>query len=166
MYEELYTKAKETDVDLVKCNFFNFNSIRKPKDLPYKQKRLDFELSNCAPNDKVFKIIEYPKLLIYHSSIWATLYRKTFIKQLKFQESKGASYQDFPFMMEALVLADKIAVLDKKLYHYRQEPANMSSMKRTDSNLIKMIDQCIYTKEKLISLNVFEKYKANFMHMQ
>ncbi|EAI4071412.1 glycosyltransferase, partial [Campylobacter jejuni] len=162
MYEELYFKAKNNDSDLVKCMFYDYNSTREPKDKLYMQKHKDFELFNCAPDNKIFKIEDYPKLLIYHSSIWASLYHKTLINRLRFQESKGATYQDFPFAIEALVLANKITTLRKAFYHYRQEPLNASSVKRTDQNLIKMIDQCIYARKKLISLGVFEKFKEEF----
>ncbi|MBZ7954712.1 hypothetical protein H2278_07750 [Campylobacter sp. W0018] len=162
MYEKLYKKAKEFNSDLVKCMFYDYNSTRTPKDKLYVQKHKDFELFNCTPEDKTFKVEEYPKLLIYHSSIWATLYHRTLIERVRFQESKGATYQDFPFAMETLILADKITTLRKAFYHYRQEPLNISSVKQTDQNLIKMVDQCIYAKNKLISLGVFEKFKEEF----
>ncbi|HEF8054249.1 TPA: glycosyltransferase, partial [Campylobacter jejuni] len=162
MYEELYNKAKKLSSDLIKCKFFDYNSTRKPKDLPYRQKRIDFELENCSPDDKTFSILEYPKLLIYHSSIWATLYHKNLIKHLKFKESQGAAYQDFSFMFEALSIAKNISTLRKALYHYRQEPANISSMKKTDISLLKMVEQCSYAKEKLISLNIFDKICEEF----
>ncbi|WP_202922078.1 glycosyltransferase family 2 protein, partial [Campylobacter sp. MIT 19-121] len=162
MYEELYNKAEELNSDLVKCKFFDYNSTRKPKDLPYRQKRIDFELENCCPDNKTFSILEYPKLLIYHSSIWATLYHKDLISRIRFNELKGAAYPDFSFMMQALLIANNISTLRKALYHYRQEPANMSSMKKTDISLLKMIEQCSYAREKLVSLNIFDKIREEF----
>ncbi|WP_297195463.1 glycosyltransferase [uncultured Campylobacter sp.] len=161
MYEELYNKAVESGSDLVKCMFYKYNSKAKKKSIPYKQRRADFELDKCT-KDSAFKINECKKLLIYHSSIWASLYKKDFVSNLRFQESKGASYQDFPFMMEALMLAKSISAVKKRLYHYRLEECNQASMNKTDKSLFKMIEQCEYSKQRLISLGVFDDIKEEF----
>ncbi|WP_286006071.1 hypothetical protein [Campylobacter avium] len=93
-----------------------------------------------------FEIDECCALFHMHSSIWAGIYLNVFLKKenIKFIESKGDSYQDFPFI--ALVyLKAKISLTYAHLYHYRQEPSLLSSIKRRDENLFLFIANFSHT---------------------
>ncbi len=160
MYEKLYASAEKFGSDMVKCRFYNFDSFRNPQDKSYGRKK--YQLQNIVPNDRAFDIFDYPLLLAYHSSVWAALYKKDFIRKLKFQETRSAAYQDFPFTMIALVKAAKISAVYDELLHYRQEEGNASSTRRTDQRLIVMAEQALYARQELKKLGVFDRLKEEF----
>lgn len=158
MYEKLLIPAQNYDVDIVKCDFYNYNSFKNSPDTARNI------MKYVAPENKSFTISENPRLLSIHSSIWAALYKASFIKQIKFSETKSASYQDFPFMMEAFMRANKIAVLHDHLLHYRQEPGNMSSISRTDDRLMLFAEQVRNSYEKLKELPCFPLVQNQFFY--
>lgn len=158
MYEKLLIPAQNYDVDIVKCDFYNYNSFKNSPDTTRNI------MKYVAPENKSFTISENPRLLSIHSSIWAALYKASFIKQIKFSETKSASYQDFPFMMEAFMRANKIAVLHDHLLHYRQEPGNMSSISRTDDRLMFFAEQVRNSYEKLKELPCFPLVQNQFFY--
>ena len=143
-YELLYNEAKRNDTDMTKCMFYFYNSFRKHKD-------------NIENNDKVylytnapkgeFNLKQYPQLLYKHASVWAAIYKNSFIKQIKFIE-KGY-YQDFPFFIETVCKANRISILQKYLIHYRIEEGQNSSTLRNDEKLLKMPENCIIGKDIL-----------------
>lgn len=160
MYEKLYASAEKFGSDMVKCRFYNFDSFRNPQDKSYGRKK--YQLQNIVPDDRAFNIFDYPLLLAYHSSVWAALYKKDFIQNLRFQETRSAAYQDFPFTMIALVKAAKISAVYDELLHYRQEEGNASSTRRTDQRLIVMAEQALYARQELKKLGVFDRLKEEF----
>ena len=99
--------------------------------------------------------------MYYHSSIWATLYKSEFIKQLKFSEESEASYQDFSFMIKALVKAKKISVVNVPLYHWNLGN-NGSSVNRRDSKLMRIMDQVMLAKDFLKRENMLEPLFSEF----
>lgn len=148
MYQLLLESALKFDSDLVKCNFYNYDSFAK-KQCRESGKHSKFFWNKLAPDNKSFSIKEYSKLMIPHPSIWAALYKKDLIKKISFVETKSAAYQDYPFMMEAFFTAQKISVVHKALLNYRQEMGNQSSTNRSDRRLMVMADQTMFIYEKL-----------------
>jgi len=125
MYEKLYNRAKELDVDIIKSAFWMYfddekgdewmNKIRWAKDI--------------KPPSEVFKIEDYPVFFYHHPSIWSALYKKSFLdeKNIRFGEPKGAAWIDNPFNMQALALAERIAWDSEAYYYYRQTNSEASS---------------------------------------
>ena len=112
-----------------------------------------------------FEIDECCALFHMHSSIWAGIYLNVFLKKenIKFIESKGASYQDFPFI--ALVyLKAKISLTYAHLYHYRQEPSLLSSIKRRDENLFLFIANFSHTYAQIKNDKKFKSIKNSFFY--
>lgn len=164
MYERLLESALKFDSDVVKANFFRYDSYANPKDKVHAQ-HAKYALGKLAPENKGFNITEYPKLLFFYSSIWTTLYKMDFAKGLKFQETRSAAYQDISFMMAALMKAKTISIVNKPLLHYRQEAGNASSVSRTDDRLIAMADQFIFAYDELHNLPAFSQcFEEVFYH--
>ena len=162
MYQNLLESALKFDSDVVKCNFYNYNSFAKVK---RKENGLGsvYEWSKLAPDDRSFSITEYPSLMIPHVSIWAALYKKSLIKDIPFVETKSATYQDYPFMMEVFFAADKISVVHKPLLNYRQENGNNSSSVRTDNRLIIIAENGLKTYNVLQNHPKFELCLEEFV---
>lgn len=161
MYEKLYNKAKQLDSDIVKADFFIYNSQNtKAPDNPYDQKSSLISL-NEAP-DGSFTVRECPQILAYHASLWSNLYRADFIREIPMNETASASYQDFPFIMEVLSRARRITVVKECLVHYRMESGQNSSTMRRDERLLMMPIQCVNGLEVLKKCGTFEDVKDAF----
>lgn len=154
MYEKLYREAVCAQTDLVKCDFWKYNSFQSPADEPYYQ-NLRIELSEMAPEGTTLTIDKCPLLLIRHPSIWAALYHKSLLKKIHFVESASAAYQDFSFGMETLCRAKRLRVIYDRLLHYRSEPLQNSSNTQTGPRLLEIGKQIVYAQKQLSSLPVF-----------
>ena len=166
MYEKLYNQAKKFDVDVCKCSFYEYNSTLP---LEKQNKKWINNVQNIVnfPDDKSFTIKDYPQIIMFHASIWANIYKKEFIKSngIKLNETKSASYQDFPFMAEVMCRADKIAIVQNYLYHWRVEPNQNSSTVRNDSRLMIMAYQCEEVKRIVKELKLYDVVKeAMYKH--
>lgn len=160
MYEKMYNNAKENNTDITKCMFYKYNSLldKEYQDIVWTAPYQDL---TQAP-DKAFKVEEWPLIISFHASIWANLYRADFIKEQKVIETRSASYQDFPFMIEAMCRADKISVVKEPLVHYRMEEGQNSSTVRRDERLILMPVQCIEGKKILQKYGKYDALKEEF----
>ena len=87
IYEKLYVNARENNVDVVKCNFYNYWTKNG------KSKR-SWLITRCAKTQP-FEPKDNLKIFTCHSSVWAAIYRKAFLEQnnIKFLDTPGASYQ-------------------------------------------------------------------------
>lgn len=122
IYEILYGRAKEVDADIVKCGF-NY-IVNGKKDFEY------IGMYSVACEDEVFDIKKYPKLFHYHASIWAGIYKKSFLDayNIRFLETPKATYSDFSFMTMTYAYAKKINIVRKALYNYTFDNAASSHM--------------------------------------
>lgn len=163
MYEKLYNNAVKNNSDVVKCSFFIYNSLsqnQKDTNKPWKTKYVDlFD----AP-DGAFTLADFPKIVAFHASVWASLYRADFVKNIKMNETKSASYQDFPFMCEVMSKAKRISVEKDYLVHYRMEEGQGSSTIRRDSRTILMATQSIKGIEVLQKNGVLDLCKEEIYY--
>ncbi|MCI9399768.1 MAG: glycosyltransferase family 2 protein [Lachnospiraceae bacterium] len=114
MYEILYKSVKGSQADFVKCNFYKY----KAKD----GKNIDY--SREYPQRLLGKEIcpvEEPEVFDAHSSIWAGIYRKSFLDSnlIRFHETSGASYQDISFHFKILSSANRMKLIEDALIYYR-----------------------------------------------
>lgn len=160
MYEKMYANAKKLNTDITKCGFYSYNSLKVPEEQNkiWKSKYQDLDK---AP-EGVFSVKEYPLIIAFHASIWANLYRTDFIKGQKVIETRSASYQDFPFMIEAMCRAKRISVVKEALVHYHMEEGQNSSTIRRDARLILMPKQCIEGKRLLKQYGLYDDLKEEF----
>jgi glycosyltransferase involved in cell wall biosynthesis len=160
MYEKLYASAKQHNTDITKGEFYAYDSQASDGqcDKLWKSRYQDLD---DAP-DGVFSIADYPLFLAFHASIWSSIYRADFIKPQKVSETRSASYQDFPFMVEAICRAKRISVVKEPLVHYRMEENQNSSTIRRDERLILMPVQCAEGKRILKEYGKYELLKEEF----
>ena len=153
MYEKLYKSAKKYKTDVVKGGFFRYNSVTRTDDYYFAPNGVDLRR---APSG-AFKIENFPELLAFHASIWSSIYRADFIKKIKLAEGEGASYQDFPFMVEVMTKAKMISVVPDGLVHWRNEPGQGNSTGQKGEKLLLMLDN---TKTGLSILKKSGKYEG------
>lgn len=121
MFATLYETAKNSDADLIKCNFYKYNT-KEGKDIDYSKEYSEniFGKEICP--------LEHPEIYDAHSSIWAGIYRKDFLdaNQIRFHETPGASYQDISFQFKVLSSARKMKIIKDALIYYRTDNLNSS----------------------------------------
>lgn len=138
MYETLYKNAKKHHTDVTKGGFWKYNStLPKRKQNEYYKNPSNIDL-RLAPKT-AFHITEWPQLMAFHASIWSSIYRAEFIKKIKLEDTAGASYQDFPFMVEVLCKAQKITVVPDGFVHWRNEPSQNNSTSAKGKKLLYMV---------------------------
>lgn len=165
MYESLYYNAKKYNTDVTKGMFTSYNStlpVGVRDEVFRNPSGVDLSL---AP-DGAFNITEWPKLLAFHASIWSSIYRADFIKKIKIPETAGASYQDFPFMIDVMLRAKRISVVRKPFVHWRNDPNQGNSTSANGEKLLLMA-QNSETGIKLVKQSdMFSQLKeALFVHV-
>lgn len=117
MFEKLYSIAEKYKLDIVRCNYYKFKKNDKIKE------NLEYITSN-----KIIKPINCPEFFFQAPSIWANLYRNSFLKKynISFLETSGASYQDVSFAFKVYALSEKVMFIDEPLLNYRIDNINSS----------------------------------------
>lgn len=137
MYESLYNNAKQNKTDVTKGLFYYYNPTlgEANQNKTYANPSgIDLRL---APSG-AFHVTEWPRIIGFHASIWSSIYRADFVKKIKIPETAGASYQDFPFMIEVMCKAERISVVKRPFVHWRNEPQQGNSTSARGKKLLLM----------------------------
>ncbi len=123
MCKDLYELAQKDDVDMVIADFYGFKNNQARK-MGKVSKSLENKIINVQTEKKITKL---------YLPIWNKMYKTEFLKEinLRFIESKGASYQDTSFGFISLVSAKKVVCTQRAYLYYREDNAN-SSVKQKD----------------------------------
>lgn len=121
MYEKLYHTAVSEELEVVKCNFYKYKTAYG-KEIDYSH-----EYDETIYGQFVHPL-EEPRIYQAHSSIWAALYRKDFLKKygIWFSETSGASFQDISFQFRVLSSVSRMKIIEDALLYYRTDNAGSS----------------------------------------
>ncbi len=123
MYERLYQIAVTQNLEYVKGGFAQF--VESESGLQWRQSG-----GRCASDaDLLGKCISprnMPELAIQDYYIWAGIYRKDFLKDIRLSETPGAAFQDIGFIYQVLSKAERAMYIADELYYYRQTNGNSS----------------------------------------
>ncbi len=123
MVSELYNKAKETDADIVGCDFYISYSIREEC---FSQEYTDNTQENLLRLLLNYKIV---------SNVWCKLVRRDlYIYNRIFPPEKINFAEDWWLMIRLFAVAKKIEFIPKSFYHYWQENENAITSKKTKRN--------------------------------
>lgn len=116
MYEDLYNIACKFNSDIVKSCFYDNLQAKQ------EQRILKTKWNNFIPENKSFKIEEYPFFLYYHPSIWSCIYKREFLEKhhIRFVEAPGAGWTDNPFQVQTMCLAERINYTPNAYYYWRR----------------------------------------------
>ncbi|BCJ37472.1 glycosyl transferase [Actinocatenispora thailandica] len=106
------------------------------------------ELLAGAP--EVFRIGEFPQLLRVFPCAWTKIVRREFLLRHDLDFPPGY-YEDLPFSYPLLCAADRIAILDQVVVHYRQR-RHGSILRTSGAKHLVMIDQYQLVFERLAAL--------------
>lgn len=165
MYEKLYASAKKYDTDITKGMFTTYNSTR-PVGVRDEVFRNPSGVDLSLAPDGAFSAKEWPPIAAFHASIWSSIYRANFVKKIPIPETAGASYQDFPFMLECITKAKRISVVRKPFVHWRNDPAQGNSTSARGQKLLLMAKNSKTGVEIVKSSGLFAQLKeALYIHV-
>ena len=145
MYETLYDLTDNGSVDIAKVNFFHFYDESS--------KRIDSSKKNLP--EKPFTIYDNADILNGHPSIWAAIYKKSFLMEnnITFMEAPGGGWVDNPFLFETFLSANTITYKDEPYYYYRElnPSSSTNDMKDLTLPMTRMMD----------NLDVIEQYSCH-----
>lgn len=123
MYEVLYNKATENNVDLIKADFYRFTGNGDNLELAINK----LDGSNRYYN-KVIDISEDLTPFFFIMNTWSGIYKHEFIEKyhIRHNETPGASFQDNGFWFQTFMYAKRVYFLDKPLYMNRRDNPNSS----------------------------------------
>lgn len=118
MFEILYGRAIKDNCDMVKgvlYDVFPFDGNRE------KELFIDYIPAEIV-SGVAFSPDDRPQVHDWDGNIWNGIYRRDFLlkKNLGFQETPGAAYQDIFFQQKVLNAAEKVAYIRSHFYHYRK----------------------------------------------
>lgn len=113
--ERLLDAARACDAQVVKADFWFYWSVPQARNERFGwTEGMPEGLTSPKQNLDLF----YRK-----PSIWSALYRRSFLdgNGIRFLETPGAAYQDAAFNFKVWACADRVAVVDRPVLHYRQD---------------------------------------------
>ena len=154
MYRELYSYTQKDFPDFIKGGFYDYAE--------FENKKFISESSLRNLSEELGKLLDLRKkrengfLVLNH--IWAGIYRREFLleKDIRLNETPGASYQDIGFSMLVGLLADTSIYVKGSYYYYRRNNGN-SSVKST-SKWRCVIDEVEYITQEILKKG---KYSAD-----
>lgn len=170
MFETLYNKAIETDVDFIKADFHRFTGEKENIQLKYEQLDKTGEYYN-----QIINLQEDVKPFKFIMNTWSGIYKRSFIEKyhIRHNETPGASFQDNGFWFQTFTLADTAYFMDKPFYMNRRDNPN-SSVKNKEkvyamTNEYKFIYKFLNThpeqKEKVLGMYHYRKFHNYMFNM-
>ena len=123
MLETMHEAAIKLDAEVVKCDFWLYWSKPDERNERFGWTQ-DLPTGLIDPRDPAIGFQPFYR----KPSIWSELYRRDFLDEhgIRFLETPGASYQDAGFNFKVWACADRVAIIDRALLHYRQDNENSS----------------------------------------
>lgn len=127
IYEKLADIAEETDADFVKgfpeLFWGSFQGAVWTRNAVSFYDGIDQKIHG---NTMVVWPKDMPELLQRDMFLWTGLYKREFIKKIRFNESEGAAFQDQGVLLKVLSQANKGVYVSEISYEYRQSNPNSS----------------------------------------
>lgn len=159
MYEKLYNKAKEKDLDIVRCNFTCIvinNGAEEKSEYNYPE-------SSNSISDKSW-LYEKVSSDTVSCVIWNHIYKSDFIRKydLRFLDSRSICSEDSVFFLKAYHNVQKFDTIPDYLYHHVFHTSNTGKMYgyRSMKNRIAFLEN-IYT--SLIEYNVEDSLAISYL---
>lgn len=164
MYQELYEKAVENDVDIIKADFYRFVHDENGKEIDYYH-----QLTNDPDGyNRVIDPYEEPIVFKYIMNTWSGIYKRSFLEKhhIRHNETPGASFQDNGFWFQTFCFAKRIYFVDKPYYMNRRD--NPNSSVHNKAKVFCMNDEYAYIhdfldahpkfKERYVGVYSFKRY--------
>lgn len=142
MYEILYEKAQDNQLDMIKSDAYYWM-----EDASYLKNN---HIESLAPYyNKTLQEIDRNIFFEFFMNIWTGIYKRDFLQRrnIKFHETPGASYQDNGFWMQTCLYAKRAMWIDRAFYYYRQD--NPEASVKSKGKMTAMIKEYEYIEKVL-----------------
>ena len=154
MYERLYQTAAVQNLEYVKGGFVQF--VETLNGLRWNQSGCRC-ISDMNLIGKCISPKSMPELATQDYYLWAGIYRKDFLKDIRLTETSGAAFQDTGFIYQVLSKAERAMYIMDELYYYRQTTGNSTFNKNGFHYLI-----VEYTNMKRLTLRGADIWKQAY----
>ncbi|MDG5049598.1 glycosyltransferase family 2 protein [Lactococcus lactis] len=144
--EELYQKAIETDADIVRGSFRDFDGNVPDGWVT------DFNICPSKGTEALKQFLNQSLSFV----VWSSLYKTSFLRNKKLEFTPGILLEDGDFTTRSYLLASCVATVDTPNYCYRIRPGSIL----TTNNSQKMSDS------ELFIINKFIKFHQNTMNAE
>ena len=151
MFESLYVKAKDFNLDLIECNYTDYFEDSRP---PARwQTRLKTNKIFNWHNNKAY-------LFTHPIATWNKLFRTELIRENNIKFSNGKCGEDHCFTIPARLLAKRVMLCDEYLYNYlTRENTDTRNLSINNFDIVYFIKS---VKDLLIQQNVYQDVKKEF----
>lgn len=139
MYEEMYHKAKQEDLDYVECDFL----------WEYPDKTLESKGKQYSNKKEMFL---YTRVVA-----WNKLIKREIVQNNHLEFPKGYRYEDVEFFYKLLPFIHHYGIVQKPFIHYVQRENSISNVQNTRTK--EMIDVLGHVITYYKTNNLFEEYK-------
>lgn len=119
MFEILYDKAVQNDLDLVRCRYYQYNGNNDTNEPCFNE---------WVPRNRVYCPLVEQAPFFQAPAIWCNLVKKELIDTycIRFLETPGASYQDTSYAFKLYASSKRFMMIDDFLLHYRIDNSSSS----------------------------------------
>ncbi|MDR3164764.1 MAG: glycosyltransferase [Synergistaceae bacterium] len=162
MLEEMFNKAEQTDADIVLCGGTEYDNRTGRNG---KVTSISILNKKVIPDKETFSYMDIPNDIFQLSQgmAWNKLYRRAFLDKHNLNFQKIRYTDDAYFSFAHMVLAERIAVVNKKFTHYRVN----SGISQTDG-LTRYPDSAylpyVELKKSLEEWGVYDTVKQSFIN--
>ena len=118
--QELYAKAKETNVDVL---FFNYDDADEQLNV-LREDRTYPDSIVCSGQEYISKY--FPNQFSTFGIIWREIYKSSFLKRTGLQYPIMRKAQDVVFLWKVMLCAEKVCSVSKAYYTYRSNPYSVT----------------------------------------
>lgn len=139
MYEVLYTRAKESNLDIVQCLYLNWYDSNPSKNHPYRFLEHD---SAIMTGKDYFEL---------DPSVGACdkLYKKNFLDRIDFRFEEGIYAEDALLIPQVFYWATRVQYVNEIFYYYRRDNANSITNPNSINKSIKLAKDKMYVARRL-----------------
>ncbi len=156
MYEVLYQRAVEEDLDYVKAGFYTMVT-------PYEGEKYLLE-HNLGDTERVFSYKYFmEKKLSPDVYIWNGIYKRSFLREfdIRLNESPGAAFQDCGFRYLVDMHLRRGMFINRLFYHYRRDNAAASTY---NPHFVRFnLEENRYIRERMARDGITDRDRRAFM---
>jgi glycosyltransferase involved in cell wall biosynthesis len=160
MYEMLYQKANEYELDMIRSDFHRFYEL-------YDGQRL-FRFVPVAWSADWYNRLINPQTELDSFGLsmqnWTGIYKRRFLNEhsIRFNESPGASFQDNGFWFQTFMWATRLWCLNEPFYYCRRD--NPASSVAQTNKVHQMLDEYVWIRAILAEYPEIEQHLIERFH--
>lgn len=162
MFETLYRKASEEDLDIIYFNavpFFDSEQIKRDNQNYVNYYTRSHDYPGVCTGQAMFSAMR--KHYEFLPAVWSQLYRRDLIEDNHIRFCHGILHEDNPFSFQCMILARRVAYLNKGYYHRRMRGNSIvtakKSMRNVEGYLVSYAEILSFMHDRHVEPDAFEE---------